>query len=204
LRRNDRDQLSPIDHQPFGLAASKTAIVPNALLEFAHSGFKPGDHLFGLGQLPTLVEESVLEFTDPLLKTHSQAWTSAGLNHHGVHWSLLLDRNLRPAVEGCLPQSRLFATRAIDQSGGDSDLTDPLKFEQRFRRGRTIENALAQNDQPVHLCFWDHRSLRPNYLIGRQRILRIDLGGVRPFADFLKRNRSENLTALVLSQKPIF
>jgi hypothetical protein len=186
------------------LAASKAAVVANALLEFADFGFKPSNRFFGIGQLATFFEQSVLEFTNPLLKTDPEACASSGLNGESVQRRLLIHCHLRAAVEGRFAQSRPFARRAIDQRRRRCDLAESLKLEQRLRSCGAIKNVLTKDDQPVHLRFRDHRGLRPNYLVGRQHVLSVDLGGVRPFANLFERNGSEDLTAIVLSQKPIF
>ena len=41
--------ISSIIHQPIDLAASKPAVVANALLEFTDFGFKASNRLLGLG-----------------------------------------------------------------------------------------------------------------------------------------------------------
>src|SRR4029077_7077726 len=97
------------------LAASKAAVVANPVLKLADFEFKPSNRFFGIGQLATFVEQSVLEFTNPLLKTDSKACASSGLNDQSVQRRLLVHCHLRAAVEGRFAQSRPFTGRAVDQ-----------------------------------------------------------------------------------------
>ena len=69
-------------------APAETAIVANALFQFADFAFKPSNGFFGNNKLATFIEKGVLELTDALLKIEAKTAALAGLLDGGRRISM--------------------------------------------------------------------------------------------------------------------
>ena len=83
--------------------------------------------------------------------------------------------------------------------------TEPRAIEllDRTKRGRSVKAFRCHLDQPIHSQLGKHRRFRPGDLVGRDAIVRRDLGGRSPTGELREWERAKDAALFVLSEEPI-